>query len=225
MKNLKIIFIIIIVLLVIFGAFYIYINDKSKTVFDNNENNQPVACTMDAKQCPDGNYVGRTGPNCEFVCPVFNSDNTSDWNVYINSKYNYKFKYPKIVQIYNEQEADSDPIYESSRIKSFIPGNSENKLDVFVWLGTLSAHEAVNTDRGDTIKRLGLYYQGNDVGSIEEIMFANQVAYSYKIKNELEDGDHTNYTVIFIEHNGYAIKILYKGKLMRDIVKTFETIE
>ena len=30
---------------------------------------QPVACTMDAKQCPDGSYVGRSGPKCEFVCP------------------------------------------------------------------------------------------------------------------------------------------------------------
>ncbi len=29
---------------------------------------EPVACTMDAKQCPDGSYVGRTGPDCEFVC-------------------------------------------------------------------------------------------------------------------------------------------------------------
>jgi len=28
-----------------------------------------VVCTMDAMQCPDGSYVGRTGPNCEFVCP------------------------------------------------------------------------------------------------------------------------------------------------------------
>lgn len=27
-------------------------------------------CTMDAMQCPDGSYVGRTGPNCEFVCPL-----------------------------------------------------------------------------------------------------------------------------------------------------------
>ncbi len=26
-------------------------------------------CTMDAMMCPDGSYVGRTGPNCEFVCP------------------------------------------------------------------------------------------------------------------------------------------------------------
>lgn len=28
-----------------------------------------VMCTMDAMQCPDGSYVGRTGPNCQFVCP------------------------------------------------------------------------------------------------------------------------------------------------------------
>lgn len=30
----------------------------------------PVACTQEAKQCLDGSYVSRTGPNCEFaVCP------------------------------------------------------------------------------------------------------------------------------------------------------------
>ncbi len=27
-------------------------------------------CTQDAKQCPDGSYVSRTGPNCSFAeCP------------------------------------------------------------------------------------------------------------------------------------------------------------
>lgn len=32
--------------------------------------NKPTACTMDAKVCPDGSAVGRTGPNCEFApCP------------------------------------------------------------------------------------------------------------------------------------------------------------
>ncbi len=31
---------------------------------------EPVACTMEAKICPDGTAVGRTGPNCEFApCP------------------------------------------------------------------------------------------------------------------------------------------------------------
>lgn len=28
-----------------------------------------VVCTADARQCPDGTWVGRTGPRCEFVCP------------------------------------------------------------------------------------------------------------------------------------------------------------
>jgi len=30
-----------------------------------------IACTQEAKQCPDGSYVSRTGPNCEFApCPT-----------------------------------------------------------------------------------------------------------------------------------------------------------
>ena len=30
----------------------------------------PVACTQEAKLCPNGSYVGRTGPACEFApCP------------------------------------------------------------------------------------------------------------------------------------------------------------
>ncbi len=32
------------------------------------QTSSPVACTMDAKMCPDGTYVGRSGPNCQFVC-------------------------------------------------------------------------------------------------------------------------------------------------------------
>ncbi len=27
----------------------------------------PVACTQEARQCPDGSWVGRSGPNCEFA--------------------------------------------------------------------------------------------------------------------------------------------------------------
>lgn len=34
------------------------------------EEDQQRACTLEAKQCPDGSFVGRTGPNCEFAaCP------------------------------------------------------------------------------------------------------------------------------------------------------------
>lgn len=34
----------------------------------------PAACTFEAKQCPDGSYVGRSGPKCEFAaCPTANA--------------------------------------------------------------------------------------------------------------------------------------------------------
>lgn len=31
---------------------------------------EPMMCTQEAKQCPDGSYVSRTGPHCTFApCP------------------------------------------------------------------------------------------------------------------------------------------------------------
>jgi hypothetical protein len=52
----------LVVLLVIAvgGAFYFT---------GHKESAMPVACTAEAMQCPDGSYVGRSGPNCQFVCP------------------------------------------------------------------------------------------------------------------------------------------------------------
>lgn len=36
-----------------------------------------VACTMDAMRCHDGSYVGRSGPNCQFVCPTTSSSGSA----------------------------------------------------------------------------------------------------------------------------------------------------
>jgi len=66
---------------------------------------KPVACTMEAKLCPGGSAVGRTGPKCEFTeCPVI-QDQNNDLNVgdqqvidglktYADVKLNVSFKYP-----------------------------------------------------------------------------------------------------------------------------------
>lgn len=35
----------------------------------SNSKKSGKVCTQDAKLCPDGSYVSRTGPNCEFICP------------------------------------------------------------------------------------------------------------------------------------------------------------
>jgi hypothetical protein len=44
----------------------------------NGNGSTPKACTMEAKVCPDGSSVGRTGPNCEFSpCPGGNNQQTA----------------------------------------------------------------------------------------------------------------------------------------------------
>lgn len=49
---------------------------------------EPVACTMDAKMCPDGSYVGRTGPSCEFeACPTAQGgENKVAWTLVLGNQ-------------------------------------------------------------------------------------------------------------------------------------------
>ncbi|MCC7436450.1 carboxypeptidase regulatory-like domain-containing protein [Candidatus Nomurabacteria bacterium] len=57
----------IIAILILIGAFLAINYDKKHALAPLPNDN--VVCTADAMQCPDGSYVGRTGPNCDFVCP------------------------------------------------------------------------------------------------------------------------------------------------------------
>lgn len=83
----KIIALICLFLLLAVGGFYLWNKDVNQlpqrditatttppgaatsTEDEDGGADQPVACTADAMLCPDGSYVGRTGPKCQFVCP------------------------------------------------------------------------------------------------------------------------------------------------------------
>lgn len=65
--NKTIITIIVVVVVILAGA--MYIRSQRSLEAQTPDEDEMVFCTMDAMQCPDGSYVGRTGPNCEFVCP------------------------------------------------------------------------------------------------------------------------------------------------------------
>jgi hypothetical protein len=51
------------------GIYFFFFRSAPQSGDTANTPGNTVVCTMDARQCPDGTYVGRTGPNCEFICP------------------------------------------------------------------------------------------------------------------------------------------------------------
>lgn len=60
----------LVVLVIMLAVAGYFLPGPSKPAPSNPSDGGAVICTMDAKQCSDGTYVGRTGPNCEFVCSV-----------------------------------------------------------------------------------------------------------------------------------------------------------
>jgi hypothetical protein len=91
-SHLMIIAIILAVIAVIAVAVYVigmkYFPSKSKQ----------VACTLEAKICPDGSSVGRTGPNCEFAAcpivaptPIATVDPTANWKTYTDDHFVLKY--------------------------------------------------------------------------------------------------------------------------------------
>lgn len=57
----KFLILIFVILIIGFSFWFLYFKNK----------NLGVACTMDAMACPDGSFVGRIAPKCEFAkCPT-----------------------------------------------------------------------------------------------------------------------------------------------------------
>lgn len=70
-----------------------YLNYSIWQLNKNSEDIGQIFCTADAKLCPDGSYVGRTGPKCEFaVCP---NENTDLWKISADDSTGAVFRYPE----------------------------------------------------------------------------------------------------------------------------------
>lgn len=106
-KNARIIFLISF-LVVLAGVLFFSLNKKPEQVF----------CTQEAKLCPDGSYVGRTGPNCEFAaCPE------SNWKT---KEGNVSFNYPEKLPYTYISTVDWPPqIQELNQVFSCTEGGSE----------------------------------------------------------------------------------------------------
>lgn len=92
-KGFAPILIIILIAAVALGGGYLFFANQNKF-------SKEIACTADAKICPDGTSVGRTGPNCEFAaCPKQKGSTSSavisGWETYQNPALGFEINYPQ----------------------------------------------------------------------------------------------------------------------------------
>lgn len=114
---------------ILYAIYSLYKSSASGSQNPNQPNtSEEVFCTQDAKLCPDGSYVGRSGPHCEFaLCP--NEAVQDYWKTSTDSKLGVSFRYPKNpvdkymsvvdwppkVQILNQKFACTEAGQETSR--------------------------------------------------------------------------------------------------------------
>lgn len=113
MKKIPIEFVIIgsiIIICAIFAGVILAVSTKKRDQVRLNElknsSNQNIACTMDAKICPDGSSVGRIAPSCDFeICPdikqedkiIINNPNPSDKVIVEDTDNSGPIPKPKII--------------------------------------------------------------------------------------------------------------------------------
>jgi len=106
--------------------------------------NKRVACTMEAKLCPDGSSVGRTGPNCEFAaCRPNELQGLLD----LNAEFKNFFK--NVTEKYPELSIDKFIKKESVPIKIMGPGFSNFAQNNSAW--------TFSPDKSKAVFSLGYY--------------------------------------------------------------------
>lgn len=140
-KANSLISIILLLVVVLIGGWYFYkAQQPTHRGFEGADDNRLTStCPQDAKFCPDGSSVSRTGPNCEFTkCPQGSPStssgqlDTSSWKTYRNEEYGFEFRYPQdfLVGKYKSENTPADNV--SPDIQNKLSDLSSNNAIVLV---------------------------------------------------------------------------------------------
>lgn len=107
---------------------------------------------MEAKQCPDGSYVGRQGPKCEFApCPAPKPDQTTaSWKTFIDN-FGFKMNYPADMNVM---------VAPTSRIVGCNPADYQNSCPKGISPGYPDKNEKQNINGTNYC-----FYLGDDCGA------------------------------------------------------------
>ncbi len=99
--------------------FFLVLGSVTGFYYFKQQGSKQVACTMEAKVCPDGTSVGRSGPKCEFApCPTSSTpsptpDPTATWKTYRNKEGLFRISYPPL---WSENSSEGQSTFGENRI-------------------------------------------------------------------------------------------------------------
>ncbi len=164
-----------------------------------------VACTQEAKICPDGSSVGRSGPNCEFTaCPgaassTVSQTDVSGWQTYQNEEGGYSFKYP------NEWDAATNKYNPQNAL--FGPGATEESgIGGVEYEGVLVPGQTLSI----FVKKFNEGVESGSVSETETAINGNNVVISVLPKASLVDPMEAK-SVSFADNNEvFNVYLMYK---------------
>lgn len=174
---------------------------------------EQIVCTQEAKQCPDGSYVVRIGPSCEFALCSEGKADLSDWKTYRNEQYGFEVKYPREWTIL---KAPFD-------LKGINLSKDSKRGEI-----SLIFYEDINDETLPSVKRKTFDDWIKDANNFQfqnpqVINFLGNKAYGAV----LPANAHKN--IIAISHNNHIYVITYKNLEMKsineEIVSTFKFIQ
>ncbi len=138
--------------------------------------NKQIACTAEAKLCPDGSSVGRTGPKCEFAkCPTITStpaatvqstltaSETANWKTFSNN--GVSFKYPADFDTRDHTSSIRKYLNDKNNLLSvsFIPLNTGPGFEFYIEEGDFDAlvNSTIKAEGGNPDKTSKIVYNSN----------------------------------------------------------------
>lgn len=108
--NKSLVITIVVLLILGLGIAWVWGSVNNTPTLDPGEEQNEVACTLEAKICPDGSTVGRVGPSCEFeACPSGTVESTSQWQTATNTEAEVSFRYPETLPTFYIEAVDWPP--------------------------------------------------------------------------------------------------------------------
>lgn len=204
-------------LLLVFGGLVIlliglsagFVLVKSASTEKPNVKPTGIACTMEAKICPDGSSVGRSGPNCEFTpCPQSTisqtsptpttiqtstiTDPTASWKTYTNTKNGYSLKYPTAFEMVKGPVPESElPTLDNISFSGMGKSSDSNAgvvINISVNPSDANGKRIFCTTNDDCLQKLlgVLNKSSNEVTNNSNILMGKSVkGFEYQNKNSL----------------------------------------